>query len=396
MWALFWHVGRHFPPIPHTVVFEGQSRTNARVRDGVMLNRLLSRCVGSREWARRLAIPCAAAGIGAIAWAASPAALADGPPAGAGGRLFMSGGDKSGPALVSPERARELIYAHVSERAAHVLADPPTALRRFGDTWRRHVSDELCTELKQRRAALQAALDAFSKTSGDDLRDGEVETLWRAIAEAEGTIRVIRAHAAEHAARISWLTLMRDKALVPLLDGAGSARRVAASELQGKIVALYFTAGWCGPCHGFTPRLAQAFQQFRSAEGAHKQFEVVQVSWDHDEAGFGRYVRQARPPWLALPFAERELARELSLRYNVAQIPALVVLEVDGDQARVLTDSGRQDVELYLEARHSAGLKRGEQLDTGEVAGWIRRVTLPEPAAKPSRWWWSRSDDSAK
>mmetsp|Transcript_5774 Transcript_5774/g.14791 ORF Transcript_5774/g.14791 Transcript_5774/m.14791 type:complete len:351 (-) Transcript_5774:109-1161(-) len=346
-----------------------------------------ARAIVRRPWLR-VAAPCAvAAGAGIIAWASAPPSLAD------EGRLFLSGRDGGSPALVSPERARELIYSHVSERATHVLVEPPTALRRFGDTWRKHVSKELCDELEARRAVLQKALDSFSRTSSDDVHDSEVEKLWRAIAEAEGTVRVIRAHAAEHASRIDWPTVIGDKSFVPLSEGLGSAQRVSAADLQGKIVALYFTAGWCGPCHGFTPRLAEAFNHFRSAESAHKQFEIIQISWDHDEAGFGHYVKRLRPPWLALPFDERELARELSLRYNVAQIPALVVLEIHGTEARVLTDSGRQDVELYLEARHSAGLGPGEQLSTGDVAEWIRLVTLPAPAHQPARWWWRHSSE---
>lgn len=38
---------------------------------------------------------------------------------------------------------------------------------------------------------------------------------------------------------------------------SADGREVSASDLKGKTVGLYFSAGWCQPCKVFTPQLIQ-------------------------------------------------------------------------------------------------------------------------------------------
>jgi nucleoredoxin len=124
------------------------------------------------------------------------------------------------------------------------------------------------------------------------------------------------------------------EALGPKLLGKdGELDTVAA--LDGAVaVGLYFSAHWCPPCRGFTPKLAETFKKF---EGLGKGFKVVFVSSDRDEEQFKSYF--AEQPWLALPFENRDQKNALSKKYKVSGIPTLVIL--DGTTGEVITTDGR-------------------------------------------------------
>jgi nucleoredoxin len=110
-----------------------------------------------------------------------------------------------------------------------------------------------------------------------------------------------------------------------------------ADVLQGKFVALYFSAHWCGPCRGFTPQLAEQYKKIVTEMG--KNWEVVFVSSDQDENAFKEYFEEM--PWLALPYSKRDLKGELSTKYGVRGIPTLVLLN---EQGELITTGGRGKV----------------------------------------------------
>lgn len=91
-------------------------------------------------------------------------------------------------------------------------------------------------------------------------------------------------------------------------------------------------AHWCGPCRGFTPRLAASYKQLQS-DG--KPFEVVFVSSDENESEFKEYFGEM--PWLALPFEDRARKMQLSKSFKVRGIPTLVILD---DQGKTVTTKG--------------------------------------------------------
>jgi len=109
-----------------------------------------------------------------------------------------------------------------------------------------------------------------------------------------------------------------------------------ADALAGKQgVLIYFSAHWCPPCRGFTPKLAE----FYNKHAKDKNFEIVFASSDKDQSQFDSY--HGEMPWLALPFEKRAEKDKLSKKYKVQGIPMLVVLGPDG---QVTTTEGRAKV----------------------------------------------------
>ncbi|XP_059075688.1 probable nucleoredoxin 1 [Cryptomeria japonica] len=107
-----------------------------------------------------------------------------------------------------------------------------------------------------------------------------------------------------------------------------SGGKVPVSELTGKTVGLYFSAHWCPPCRGFTPKLVQVYNKLKENGEA---FEIVFLSSDKDQEAFEEYY--ASMPWLALPFGDK-VKEDLSRYFSIKGIPSLVVVGPDGKTVR--------------------------------------------------------------
>lgn len=94
-------------------------------------------------------------------------------------------------------------------------------------------------------------------------------------------------------------------------------------KVQGKSIGLYFSAHWCPPCRGFTPKLAELYK-----DGFQDKIEIIFVSSDRDLASFNKYF--STMPWLALPFDQHEEKEALSDIFGISGIPSLVILNADG------------------------------------------------------------------
>lgn len=106
--------------------------------------------------------------------------------------------------------------------------------------------------------------------------------------------------------------------------------------LSGKVVLVYFSAHWCGPCQRFTPMLATSYSQYKAS--GKNDLEIVFASSDRDQMSFQGYYGSM--PWVALPF-QSPLIRALSDKFQVRGIPHLGVFGADG---RVMTVNGREDL----------------------------------------------------
>merc|ERR1711988_605498 len=116
-----------------------------------------------------------------------------------------------------------------------------------------------------------------------------------------------------------------------ILDNLGSD---LVAKTGGKPIGLYFSAHWCPPCRGFTPKLAEWYK-----EGLKDKMEIIFVSSDPDEASFNDYFKEM--PWLALPYDKREAKEALSEACGVQGIPSFAVINPDGT---IITTDGRSKV----------------------------------------------------
>jgi len=115
-------------------------------------------------------------------------------------------------------------------------------------------------------------------------------------------------------------------------DGLADTGAVLAGK---KHVGIYFSAHWCPPCRGFTPKLAEWYKANADKLG----MDIVFVSSDRDQQAFDEYYGEQ--PWKALPFSERDLKAKLSKQFKVSGIPSFVIVDAVGN---LVTDKGRNGV----------------------------------------------------
>ena len=110
------------------------------------------------------------------------------------------------------------------------------------------------------------------------------------------------------------------------------------SELVGRNVLLYFSAHWCPPCRGFTPKLVKTYHDIKAKDN---EFEVIFISSDGDQASFDEYF--AEMPWLALPYGD-ERKKLLDRRFKIEGIPTAIAI---GSSGRTVTKEVRELVGVH-------------------------------------------------
>jgi nucleoredoxin len=117
-----------------------------------------------------------------------------------------------------------------------------------------------------------------------------------------------------------------------LVDAKGD--KVETSSLEGKVIGLYFSAEWCGPCKMFTSELVK----FRDRND--EKFEVVFVSSDRSGEDQQGYMKDYDMEWPAIPF-DSPLRQELGAKYGIRGIPSLIIID---DQGNLITKDGRSEM----------------------------------------------------
>jgi len=102
------------------------------------------------------------------------------------------------------------------------------------------------------------------------------------------------------------------------------------------LVGLYFSAHWCPPCRGFTPKLAEAYNTWKSQDNS---IEIIFVSHDQDEGSQMNYY--AMMPWARVPYNQQVL-QQTQQQFQVSGIPCLVIM--DRGCNKIITKNGWQEV----------------------------------------------------
>ena len=133
-------------------------------------------------------------------------------------------------------------------------------------------------------------------------------------------------------AKFPWKPLSLPEELGDEFLGQGGAT-VNKASLDGKFLGIYFSAHWCPPCRGFTPKLVEFYNKRK--ELGHDDFEIIFASSDQDNGQFNEYFGEM--PWLAFPFKDSRISA-LSDRFEVEGIPAFIILDPDHN---VVTSNAR-------------------------------------------------------
>ena len=106
-------------------------------------------------------------------------------------------------------------------------------------------------------------------------------------------------------------------AMQPLAEGIPAA--------TVKFTGLYFGAHWAPCCRRFTTTLTEKYNEINTAS---KEFEVVFVSKDGNQAAFDRNF--AEMPWKAITYDDESRKKSLEQKYGIMEIPMLIVLGANG------------------------------------------------------------------
>ena len=93
---------------------------------------------------------------------------------------------------------------------------------------------------------------------------------------------------------------------------------------KGKVVLVDFWASWCGPCRREMPNLVETYAKYKN-----KNFEIVGVSLDQDEAAWKEAIKNLNMTWPQmsdLKFWQSEGGQ----LYAVNSIPHTILIDADG------------------------------------------------------------------
>ena len=131
---------------------------------------------------------------------------------------------------------------------------------------------------------------------------------------------------------------------VTLIDGS-SAR---LSDTRGKYTLLQFWGSWCGPCRAENPALAMLYQKYHE-----RGFEIFSVAIEQSPRNWQRAIKDDGMIWTQHSMESADFGGPVSRQYNIKSIPALFLINPDGDIMGV--NPAPDELDKILGARLQAG-----------------------------------------
>ncbi|MBT4223734.1 MAG: redoxin family protein [Opitutae bacterium] len=105
--------------------------------------------------------------------------------------------------------------------------------------------------------------------------------------------------------------------------------------LGNKIVGIYFSASWCGPCRTFSPKLVD----FRNKNS--NEFEVVYASADNSKSAQLSYMKDKKMDFPSVE-CKTNAAQSLYNKFGISGIPSLVI--ISPSDGSTISTNGRSEV----------------------------------------------------
>uniref|UniRef100_A0A1I8B0U3 protein-disulfide reductase n=1 Tax=Meloidogyne hapla TaxID=6305 RepID=A0A1I8B0U3_MELHA len=99
--------------------------------------------------------------------------------------------------------------------------------------------------------------------------------------------------------------------------------KINFEELNKKVLIIYFSAGWCATCKGFTPILKKFYNQSKD------DLAILWISRDKSASDQIEYYKKSLDPeWMYLPFGKSN--RDFLKLYKLAGLPSVKLVSNDG------------------------------------------------------------------
>jgi len=109
---------------------------------------------------------------------------------------------------------------------------------------------------------------------------------------------------------------------------------VPVTSLNGKHIALYASASWCGPCQQVTPMLAAIYPMFKEEYDV----EFVLLPFCRTEQKFNEYFQKM--PWPSVPYSQKKAVGD-RLPINVKGFPTIFIIDPQGN---LVTSKGLEGI----------------------------------------------------